>query len=58
MNKLNSKTPVKKILDMIRKVNEKNKKSECFHIKSLDRSTKEISNVLDENFQKKIFQFE
>ena len=51
-----SKTPVKKVWDMIRKVSGKNKKSECVHIKSSDGnkcySTKEISNALDESFQK------
>ena len=31
---LNSRTPVKKVWDMIRKVSGKNKKSECVHIKS------------------------
>ena len=42
---------------MIRKVGGKNKKSECVHIKSSNGnkcySTKEISNALGENFQKK-----
>ena len=56
MNNLNSKTPVKKIWDMIRKVSGKNKKSECIHIKSSDGNkcylAKEISNALCENFQK------
>ena len=36
VKKLNSKTPIKKVWDMIRKVSGKNKKSECFHIKSPD----------------------
>ena len=42
---------------MIRKVSGRNKKSECIHTKSSDDksySTKEISNALGENFQKKI----
>ena len=34
VNKLNSRTPIKKVWDMIRKVSGKNKKSECVHIKS------------------------
>ena len=42
---------------MIRKVSGKNKTSECVRIKSSNGntcySTKEISNALDENFQKK-----
>ena len=42
---------------MIRKVSGKNKKSECVNIKSSNGnmcySTKEISNALGENFQKK-----
>ena len=56
VNKLNSKTPVKKVLGMIRKVSGKNKKSECIQIKSSDGnkcySTKQISKALGENFQK------
>ena len=56
MNKLNSRTPVKKVWDMIRKVSGKNKKSECVHIKSSNGnmcySTKDISNALGGNFQK------
>ena len=56
VNKLNSRTPVKKVWDMIRKVSGKNKKSECVHIKSSNGkmcySTKVISNALGENFQK------
>ena len=58
VNKLNSKTPVKKIWDMIRKVIGKNKKSECIYIKSSNSNkcypTEEISNALGENFQKKL----
>ena len=54
--KLNSRTPVIKVWDMIRKVSGKNKKSECVHIKSSNGnmcySTKDISNALGENFQK------
>ena len=57
VNKLNSRTPVKKVWDMIRKVSGKNKKSECVHIKSSNgnmcNSTKDISNALGGNFQKK-----
>ena len=34
VNKLNSRTPIKKVWDMIRKVSGKNKKCECVHIKS------------------------
>ena len=56
VNKLNSRTPVKKVWDMIRKVSGKNKKSECVHIKSSNGnmcySTKDISNALGGNFQK------
>ena len=56
VNKLNSKTPVQNVWDMIRKVSGKKKKSECIHIKSSDGnkcySTKEISNALGEHFQK------
>ncbi|MES9994020.1 MAG: reverse transcriptase domain-containing protein, partial [Candidatus Thiodiazotropha sp.] len=56
VNKLNPKTPVKKIWEMIRKISGKNKKSECVHIKSSNGnkcfSTKDISNALGENFQK------
>ena len=56
VNKLNSRTPIKKVWDMIRKVSGKNKKSECVHIKSSNSNmcytTKEISNALGENFQK------
>ena len=56
MNKLNSRTPIKKVWDMIRKVSGKNKKSECVHIKSSNGSmcysTKDISNALGGNFQK------
>ena len=58
VNKLNSRTPVKKVWDMIRKVGGKNKKSECVHIKSSNgnmcHSTKDISNALGGNVQKKI----
>ena len=47
VNKLNTKTPVKKVWDMNRKVSGKNKKSERIHIKSSEDSkcysTKEIS---------------
>ena len=54
--KLNSRTPVKKVWDMIRKVSRKNKRSECVHIKSSNGnmcySTKDISNALGGNFQK------
>ena len=50
MNKLNSRTPIKKVWDMIRNVSGKNKKSVCVHIKSSNGnkcySTKEISNAL------------
>ena len=57
VNKLNSRTPVTKVWDMIRKVSGKNKKSECVHIKSSNSnkcySTMQISNALGENFQKK-----
>ena len=56
VNKLNSRTPVKKVWDMIRKVSGKNKKSECVHIKSSNGnmcySTKEISNALGENIKR------
>ena len=56
VNKLNSRTPVKKVWDMIRKVSGKNKKSECVHIKSSNGnmcySTKNISNASGGNFQK------
>ena len=56
VNKLNSRTPVKKVWDMIRKVSGKNKKSECIHIKSSNGnmcySTRDISNTLGGNFQK------
>ena len=56
VNKLNSRTPIKKVWDMIRKVSGKNKKSECVHLKSSNGNmcyaTKEISNALGENFQK------
>ena len=61
VNKLNSRTPVKKVWDIIRKVSGKNKKSECVHINHGNKcfSTKEISNALGENFQKKQnFQFQ
>ena len=56
VNNLNSRTPIKKVWDMIRKVSGKNKKSDCVHIKSSNGnvcySTKEISNALGENFQR------
>ena len=56
VNKLISRTPIKKVWDMIRKVSVKNKKSECVHIKSSNGnmcySTKEIFNALGGNFQK------
>ena len=56
VNKLNSRTPVKKVWGMIRKISGKNKKSECVHIKSSNGnmcySTKDISNALGGNFQK------
>ena len=59
VNKLNSRNPVKKVWDMIRKVSGKNKKSECVYIKSSNGnmcySTKYISNALGGNFQKKFF---
>ena len=59
VNKLNSKTKVKKVWDMIRKVSGKNKKSECIRIKSSDGnkcySTKEISNALGKKFSEKLF---
>ena len=59
VNKLNSRTPVKKVWDMIRKVSGKNKKSECVHIKlsngNMCYSTRDISNALGGNFQKKFF---
>ena len=55
VNKLTSRTPVKNVWDMIRKVSGKNKKSECVHIKSSNGnmcySTKDISNALGGNFQ-------
>ena len=51
VNKLNSRTPIKNIWDMIRKVSGKNKKSECVHINSSNGnkcySTKEISKRRD-----------
>ena len=56
VNKLNSRTPIKKVWDMIRKVSGKDKKSKCVHIKSsngnLCYSTKEISNALGGNIKK------
>ena len=56
VNKFNSRTPVKKVWDMLRKVSGKNKKSKCVHIKSSNGnmcySTKDISNALGGNFQK------
>ncbi|MCU7800748.1 MAG: reverse transcriptase-like protein [gamma proteobacterium symbiont of Lucinoma myriamae] len=56
VSKLNPKTPIKKIWNMIRKISGKNKRTECIHIKSSDGgkcfTTKEISNALGENFQK------
>ena len=55
MNKLNSRTPFKKVWDMIRKISGQNKKSESVHIKSSNGnmyySTRDISNALGENFQ-------
>ena len=62
VNKLNSRTSIKNVWDMIRKVSGKNKTSECVHIKSSNGnkcySTKDISNALGENLQKKFFQLQ
>ena len=56
VNKLNFRTQIKKVWNMIRKVSGKNKKSEYVHIKSSNGnmfySKKEISNALSGNFQK------
>ena len=51
--KLNSRTPAKKVWDMIRKISGKSKASKLIHLKSngkINTSKKEISNVLGENF--------
>ena len=55
VSKLNSRTPAKKIWDMIRKISGKNKNNKHVHIKSngnICSTTKDISNALGENFQK------
>ena len=55
VSKLNSRTPAKKIWDMIRKITGKNKNNKHVHIKSngnICSTTKDISNALGENFQK------
>ena len=55
VSKLNSRTPAKKIWDMIRKITGKNKNKKHVHIKSngnICSTTKDISNALGENFQK------
>ena len=56
VSKLNSRTPAKKIWDRIRKNTGKNKNKKHVHIKSngnICSTTKDISNALGENFQKK-----
>lgn len=55
ISKINSRTPMKKVWDKLRKINGKNKRSTCTHInlngnKCLTK--KEISNALGENFNK------
>ena len=55
VSKLNSRTPAKKIWDMIRKITGKNKNNKHVHIKSngnICSTTKDISNALGENFRK------
>ena len=55
VSKLNSRTPAKKIWDMIRKITGKNKNNKHVNIKSngnICSTTKDISNALGENFQK------
>ena len=55
VSKLNSRTPAKKVWDMIRKISGKSKASKLIHLKSsngkINTSKNEISNVLGENFQ-------
>ena len=60
VNKLNSRTPIKKIWHMIRKVSGKNKKSECVHIKSSDGNVllnKGYFQCIRWKLSKKFFQF-
>ena len=55
VSKLNSRTQAKKIWDMIRKITGKNKNNKHVHIKSnrnICLTAKDISNALEENFQK------
>ena len=55
VSKLNSRTPAKKIWDMIRKITGKNKNKKHVHIKSngnICLTTKDVSNALGENFHK------
>ena len=54
VSKLNSRTPAKKVWDMIRKISGKSKARELIHLISngkINTSKKEISNVLGEDFQ-------
>ena len=55
VSKLNSRTPAKKVWDMIRKISGKSKTNKLIHLKSsngnINISKKKISNVLGENFQ-------
>ena len=55
VSKLNSRTPAKKVWDMIQKINGKSKTNKLIHLKSkngnINTSKKEISSVLGENFQ-------
>ncbi|MCG7877158.1 MAG: reverse transcriptase domain-containing protein [Candidatus Thiodiazotropha endolucinida] len=55
VSKLNSRTPAKKIWDMIRKISGKNKSNKHVHINSngnICSTAKDISNALGESFQK------
>ena len=54
VSKLNSRTPAKKIWDMMGKINDENKNNKHVHIKSNENIcsiAKDISNALGENFQ-------
>ena len=56
VSNINSRTPAKKVWDMIRKISGKSKTNKLIHLKSsngkINASKKEISNVLGENFQR------
>ena len=55
VSKLNSRTPANRVWDMIRKISGRSKTNKLINLKSKNGKTniskKEISNVLDENFQ-------